>query len=683
MKVFWVFILSISFFYLYDSFKWNRKVVLKIVEDFTPSRYSEKTSVRTVTKMPSKSQNKVNDSITPIPNKDFVYSPKQFEIDDTELLRELNLECTPDTFGYSIEKGLSVFPDFTYPKCTALNKQNDTYIHIDRSTNTLYMDCPDSNKKIIMGPIDDRKLVRSNEVFYSWEVEDYKGPVDASGIEFALGTCENDEYFMQGTMQPIFNKSAYESAKTKMTSKPKLIYFLTLDSMSRRHFFRKLPRVIKFLNDLNKKDEFSVFDFKLHNILGPDSISNQVPLMGGKAQYKREFEGNQNIDYLGKFAMWNMLRDKGYVSLLGLENCDNYFPGALGRKPNVDYSVGPFYCAVQKYSGVMFDKEFERVQRCLGGHQTHYYILNYTRTVVEMNKGVNLWLYNHLNAAHEASGQHAATMNDDITEYLEDFLDRFKNDFEIFIYLHADHGMRYGNWFIDTEAYQENKLPSLFIISSNSLLANYPFSYFSLKTNSERLTSKLDLRQTTLFLAGVNYTEPNAVNLLNDTVKKSRVCKDSLIEAWDCSCNPMELVIEPSFDIDKILQHLKKYAEKIINSASYADPRYPLGKYCKQVFLTNITKVYHVGISNVDEFYKLEIESDARKGMKFQTNFILSADKKASLRDGFMIENVLYGSRIRAKVLSISRLDAFAGPCEIQSRNKGLKPEFCACKDID
>lgn len=685
MKVFWLVIAAFCIVYLYDSIHWLNDQYKEPIERWFPSRYSPTESTRTVTKMPSNKKSSINDSITPIPNKDFIYNPKPFKIDDTDQLRELNLQCSPEMYGYSIEKGLEVFPEYTYPKCSVRNKQNDTYIHIDRLANKLYMDCPShNNKKVLTGPLDDRKIVRSSEVYYKWDVKDYKGPMDASDIEFALGTCDDDQYFMQATMQPKFNKHAYEAAKSKIKNKkPKIIYYLTLDSMSRRHFFRKMPRVINYLNELNQGKEFSVFDFKLHNILGPDSISNQVPLMGGKAQFVREFNGDQNVDYLGKLAMWNLLREKGYVSLLGLENCDNYFPGALGRKPNVDYSVGPFYCAVQKYSGILFDKGFERVQRCLGGHQSHYYILNYTRTVVELNKGVNLWLYNHLNAAHESTGQHAATLNDDIAEYLSDFLNRFKDDYEIFIYLHADHGMRYGNWFVDSEAYQENKLPSLFIISSNSLLSQYDFSYFSLKTNSERLTSKLDLRQTTLFLAEVNYTEPNAINLLNETAKKSRTCDDCLIEAWDCSCNNMELIIDPCFDIEKILNNLKNYAEKIINAESYADIRYPLGKYCKQVFLTNITKIYHVGINNVNEFFKLEIESDTRKGMKFQINFILTADRKASRRVGYRVDSLLYGARLRAKILTISRLDTFAGPCEIQARNFGLKPEFCACTDID
>jgi hypothetical protein len=668
--------------YTYCTFSKYKSDFFDKVEEATPSRYSEDEDIRTVAIMPTKRKKLVNDSVVLIPNSEFEYLPNQFTIDDTELLRGQDLVCLPESFGYSIEQGEKVFPPFTYPKCSENSNQNDTYLHIDRDSNTLYMDCPDDdNNQFITGPVDKRRIVRSNEVFYKWKVEDYDSPTDASEIEFAIGTCKDDEYFTQATMAPRFNKSLFDSIPSKSSEKPRIIYFLTLDSMSRRHFFRKLPRVVKVLNDLNKDSNFSVFDFKLHNILGPDSISNQVPIMGGKDRFRRDFRGDQNIDFLGDKAMWNLMRKKGFISLLGLENCDNYFPGSLGRMPTVDYSVGPFYCAVQKYSGVMFDKKFKKVQRCLGGHQTHYYLLNYTRSLVKMYPGANFWLYNHLNAAHEATGQHASTLNDDISEYLEDFLNTFGEQYDIWIYLHADHGMRYGNWFQDTDAYQENKLPSLFVISSKSLLEKYKYSYFTLKTNSERLTSKLDLRETTLFLAGINETSKFSVNLLEEVANKSRTCNECSIDAWDCACNAMEVVEKPCNDIEMILENLKNYAEKIINSASYADPQYPLGRYCRKIVLEKITKIYHVSISNIHEFFKLEIESSTQKGMKFQINYILASDNKARRHLGFSCESTIYNSRVWMKALSISRLDTFAGPCEIKSRNLGLKPEFCACVD--
>ena len=70
----------------------------------------------------------------------------------------------------------------------------------------------------------------------------------------------------------------------------------------------------------------------------------------------------------------------------------------------------------------------------------HYYILNYTHTVARLNQGVNQWLYVHLNAGHEITGQHAATLNDDLTDFVDLFISDFGKDNNVVILLQADHG---------------------------------------------------------------------------------------------------------------------------------------------------------------------------------------------------------------------------------------------------
>jgi hypothetical protein len=638
--------------YLNDSIFINRRYILKILEKIAPKKYSQANKYFFTVTLGNKSDLlQTVDNTKKLKNSEFSYKPKDFNIDDGELLKNLNLLCIPESFGYSKSVGEMVFPNYTYPKCWQKTNQNGTFIHIDRANNLMYMNCPDNqNGKFLTGPVDNKKIARSNEVFYKWDVKEYKKPIDASNIEFALGSCGESLNFMQGTMNPIFKQESYSKAKKLTKGKPKLIYFLTLDSMSRRHLYRKVPKVIDLMNRLNKNSNFSVFDFKIHNILGADSISNQVPLFGGLDKFVREFRGNQDIDYLGETALWSMLREKGFISFLGLENCDNYFPGSLGRMPKVDYAVGPFYCAVQKYSAMKFEKSFEKVQRCLGGYHTHYYILNYTNSVIDLNPGVNQFLYIHLNAAHESSGQHAATLNDDLSEYLEDFLKKYQQNYDIFIYLNGDHGMRYGKWFTDVEAYQENKLPTLFIISSKSLLDKFPYSYFSLKTNSERLTSKLDLRETTLALAGITEKTEFSINLLEDLASVNRKCENCAIEAWDCACNKMVLIETPTEEMRLVIDRLLNMAEKTINADSYWNPKYPIGKYCKLIKLKKILRIYHVSISNIQEFFKLEIESDTQKGMIFQVNYFLTSSGNVSKRNGFHCENIIFNAPVKVKV---------------------------------
>ena len=45
---------------------------------------------------------------------------------------------------------------------------------------------------------------------------------------------------------------------------------------------------------------------------------------------------------------------------------------------------------------------------------SHTYILNYTQEITRLYPGANLFIYDHLDTAHEETGQHAATLDDDM-----------------------------------------------------------------------------------------------------------------------------------------------------------------------------------------------------------------------------------------------------------------------------
>lgn len=568
-----------------------------------------------------------NDIIQPLPNEQYEYVPNDFLIDDTEKLRLIDLHCEPDSFGYSVERGNEVFPYHGYPKCSKVNNQEDTYLHIDRENNVVYMNCPENtNNKILTGPIDNLKITYREEGHKNWEVKSYTNPLSAENIEFGLGSCEkDDEYLQQVDMFPIFNKTAYEKAQKKIKSKPRIVYFLTLDSLSRRHFFRKLPRVINLLNTLNKNSSFSVFDFLLHNNQGTTSPKNQAPIFSGDAKFRETNIKDKNQDLLGKKALWYKLREKGYISFVGFEDCDGSFVDYIGKIPDVEYTVGPFYCAVETFTENSFRKEIN-MQRCLGGHQTHFYILNFTDNIVDLNPGVNLMLYNHLSAAHENTGQHAETLNDDITEYLENFLRKYSEKYEILIFLQADHGMRYGVFYNEIAAYQENKLPGFFLIASKSLLDQFPYSYNALATNTQRLVSKMDYRKTVLSMEGIQEYNPKAIDLFSEIAPTTRSCADMDIPAWECSCLKMREISNPSTYVKKLVKFLINYAEQVINTQGHSNKNYPIGKFCKQIFLTNIKKIYHTAVNNVEEMYKVEVESSTRENMKFAITFSVVSD---------------------------------------------------------
>ncbi|CAG9318545.1 unnamed protein product [Blepharisma stoltei] len=665
----------------------NRSKISGFIEYVTPPKYSPNNpKVSTVSK--KYITPRINNATEIIDfNRDFPVPSLPFRLDDTDLLKAEELTCEPESFGYSREKGELVFPEYIYPKCSQVNNQNDTRLKINDGF--LYMDCPGKFKgRYVTGPVNSQKLATQDELYDLWEVHDYKKPAKLSeNTEFAIGSCEENptKTYKEAYMTPNFNEPAYKEAKQKVTGKPKIIFLLTLDSVSRRHFFRKLPKTIEYLNGLNRKDEYFVFDFKLHNILGATSVGNQVPIFGEKEKYNEDYGGSKNIDYIGETALWNILREHGYISLIGLENCDNYFPKSLGRIPHADYVINPFYCAVYKYTDYKLDIEFALKQRCLGAYMTHYYALNYTYNLAGMNQGVNQFLYLHLNAAHEATGLHAATLDEDLPDYIEKFLTSYGKTHDISIFLGADHGMRYGDWFKELSAYQEHKLPSLFLITNREFLSKFPNAYEALSMNTLRLTSKRDIRKTLLYMAGIDENTEFGVNLMKEISPKARTCKDAGIKPLECSCSQMLPVENPDPEFKHFLTRLQNLVEVTINAQSYASPIHSKGSICQKVYINQIEKAYSLQTSNVEEFIRIEMSVIGHPKVRFQATIFVSSYYSDLLTYSSMRYNsnaeVFRSSRVRSKIINISRLDKYAGKCELIAINAGLRADTCLCTD--
>lgn len=93
-------------------------------------------------------------------------------------------------------------------------------------------------------------------------------------------------------MRPRMKKQAYDQAistmkniqtETDTNKKPLLIATITLDSFSRQHFFRKLPRTLNYLNELELSEKYKIFDFKFHNIIGAATFENQAAFLGNNS----------------------------------------------------------------------------------------------------------------------------------------------------------------------------------------------------------------------------------------------------------------------------------------------------------------------------------------------------------------------------------------------------------------
>ena len=585
--------------------------------------------------------------LKPLSNSHYPYKFSPLHQDSTSNLDLSKYKCNPFTFGYSKSEGFKVFPNYTYPDCSLVTNTSKSLLEINRENNTLIMTCPNNlNSFYFSGPTFGNNFIL-RPATRRFKLNKYVSPVPADLISFGLGMCtkkhvvqknknENDrnsvydvdkDELQHADMDPIFKPRLLNSSLESLKgSKPKLIFLLTLDSISRRHFYRKLPELVQFLNKSESEiPHMSLYDFKIHSTYGSDSVHNQIPIFAGK-DYEKIIKKSKTKDKLGQASMWSKMSQKGYITVMGFDDCDSWFPKLLGPNLNVDYMIRQFYCLVDVYDKVKTEK-INTEQRCLGPYQTHHYMLNYTMKLIEMYKTGNMWIYLHLNAGHERTGQHANTLDKDLTQFLKTMFEATAGTNEVFLLLNADHGMRYGDWYDSIEAFQETTLPSLFLAADKGLLGKYKQSFHCLEENSKRLTSKLDIRKTILSLIYLNDDEEFGVNLLQEIASYSRTCEDINSDPLYCACSKIKLLDSQETFVRKLLNLFKQKTEEKINKSSFNNPKYKQGFFCDQVLLDKLKSAYHMYDGPNRELFRIQFASSHFPLLNLQVNVKVSLNE--------------------------------------------------------
>jgi hypothetical protein len=606
----------------------------------------------------------------------------QFAIDDTEALRQLKsqVSCLPASFGYSIEEGRQIFPEFTYPRCDSTYEGVPGNLTLDYAHNTVSLNCQGKYKGKLALPKRPSKLV-SNQNNHFIEL-DYPGdPVELAGFEeYVLASCGEDAPYDIVLTRPRINETLLEEAKSKLGEKsPQRLLHITIDSFSRRHFFRKLTKTTELLNSLKTDSSYEVFDFKLHNIAGFTSTDNQVWIFSGKSRSSRE---QKAADY--SEDIWNLLRPYGFVSLVGFESCNEGFAPAMGKDVSVDHAVNELYCAAHKYTDYSAAKNNVLKQRCIGPQMSHHYLMEYSLEFMESYKEANQWVYMHMDAAHEASGQHAQAIDLDLAEFISKVLGLYNNTI---IFLEADHGMRYGEWGSSEEASVEYRLPALFLIAPHESLAEFQGAGGTLSHNTMRLTSKLDLRKTMLELAGFPYTPvKKEVNLLSERIPDKRTCHDVSILDLLCSCTQFNEIDPEVYQtteyspLKDMLEHLAKDGIREIREG-LMESRGAL-KHCEALTLDKI--IYAAGkVSGTSkEMIELQITVKESLAMKFELNYLIYSKNAFISAETTTLKPIYYLGKKQYRLLFINRLDKYEGPCEELAKTLSIPAKYCLCREL-
>lgn len=667
-----------------------------------------------------------------------------FQVDEdisfTLQAKEWPLYCRPETFGYDDEEAAEVFPYKGYPKCITKFPRYAPAMHIDLVTNTLVMNCSGEFKgRYVLGDSSFNSTIMLPTSPLS-AAQVYTGPVQLEEEEWALGTCDptNENLYEQVAIRLRKQPQVYERAvataeqvaheAAKMYGSPKqrhtIVLLLAVDSASRRHFYRKLPKTVEYLKELQNGESVHVADFLIHNIIGDNSARNQIPVFTGKPRLVnkaiKELEGTPEAlfhgDALEKQTLMHTLGELGFVTLLSFEFCHQYFATYMGDQPSVDHLIANFWCGAKKYAGFNFEKSVLG-QRCIGPEMSHQYMFSYLQQFMQAYAGANQFLYSHVTTPHEATGTQIETLDEDLVAFLQEFMAFTKqNDYDFTLFLHGDHGMRYGEWYKNIKAFQEHRLPALFTIVSKPLAHKFGAFYDTVEHNRKRLVGKLDLHLTIKTLAMATYLQRielsnplyerwhkgmlrYSVSLFLEKIMNNRSCGDVYIPAFYCSCMKMELLESDLYDnpapsnssliteLGEVVNSAVQLSLYELNSATHTSPMAARGQICQKLTLKTINSVYAQRISLKDEAFKVEFSVNEHPTARFETYTILGVTEKLvgvkENQEGLVPMPAFYrGRKKRLRIMFIKRLDSYAGLCEEVAYAKGINAALCICESI-
>ncbi|CAG9320869.1 unnamed protein product [Blepharisma stoltei] len=592
--------------------------------------------------------------------------------DDENSVFPLDVSCKPDTFGYTLQEAKRWFEDIDYPRCETLYNSTPGVINIDIEKNVFTMNC---SGYFVLGN-------RYEEIgsYTPTSRRVYHEPVKLKSEEYAFGTCSDtktkdfEHFVYKFRPEPL----ALERAEKALKGKPLNIVMLVIDSLSRRNFLRKLPKSVEFLKNLD--ENYSIFDFKMNNVMGRDSHHFYMPALFGDIKYKI------NLDYRGDLhtekSIWRYLHQNGFVSLLGTDICGDSVSMFLGKNPKVDHIMGTIFCAAKKYYGYHQDKTSER---CIGNKNVHAIMMDHILKFSEAYRNVSRFTYMHINTGHEPTGTVISTLDLDLVEFLRSILSRNE---DLILFIKGDHGSRHGGWLKTSSGVNEHRIPLTFLIASNSFLSKIPKSIETLIQNSNKLISNYDFHSTLIGLGNFSQEDISSMtsirfksyNLFTEIIPDNRTCIDAGINLTWCSCLPVEYLQDSEFNSPFVLKIVYQVILKlnlINNCIGQSDTC-----VCKFLTLETILKAGVIEYDG-DAFFKLTFKVRESQKAIFRADVRLSkeemGDEVTADNDLFKAKPIKFDDYKFLKILNVNRLDQREDECKYITEKYEKDPDYCLC----
>lgn len=345
------------------------------------------------------------------------------------------------------------------------------------------------------------------------------------------------------------NETLIKERKNKINERNQMyknILIIFLDTVSRSHFIRKLPKTMKFLDDFSKyetnpsKKNMTVFQFFKYNSLDTYTEPNLRAIY-----YGTTLRGNGT--HFG-----NYFKENGYITGRVNSYCEkeptNIDVSSLIIHNIFDHEGLSLGCINPFYDGPLLSPLNSLVKKCLFGKDLNEYAFDYLesfwKAYIDQNK---MFLYQSLDG-HEPTGQVIGYLDDILYKYLNNF---YRNGYlkETAIIIFSDHGQHLNGplyLFDSQDFYYERTLPGLFLILPNDEKLYKNNLYDKIKSNQQTLITGFDIYNSLVHLAfGENkqkydkYKVKYGDSLFKKLNYKNRYCESKIFKSllYEKVCN--------------------------------------------------------------------------------------------------------------------------------------------------
>ncbi|KAJ2812601.1 hypothetical protein H4S07_001289 [Coemansia furcata] len=342
---------------------------------------------------------------------------------------------------------------------------------------------------------------------------------------------------------------------------PNVVY-LMLDAVSRRQFYRRLPRSAQVLKTLHRPGNHRLFELYRYHSVGFSTDNNT------KAAYLGEIYPSR----LNPLPIWAYYRDRGYVTARIEGSCDDWAKELVGNNfDSQDYSIGnrsldyelasPF-CLPEYYPNVgnaygNFKGPYSITARCLYGRYVHDWAFDYLYQLrrefrkhhakkLEHQKDVRPYMITtSFLEGHEGTGEVLRTLDDSLAAFIESMRDSGELDDTVLIVC-ADHGLHMGLNFAFLQNGRIEHQNPFFAMSVPEWLhefsETYQTEYGSEKVspfvaNEQRLMTPFETHHTFRVLADWPEFETDSwKRSLFAAQKAGRTCEEAGVGTKYCMC---------------------------------------------------------------------------------------------------------------------------------------------------